>query len=228
MSSKRSDLESAQRVGEYLVTLYNADKKKLDQLMYDRPLGVVQKAEKAVFTRLREGWRIVDLHAQQFRAIVTRWLTATLTEDDYEVIATFVGQPESHFAYARRFLSRASLRRVLIEEIKKNKLEPFTRGYEELYHLMALDDCGRLQFKPRWCDFCRRLFLPKRRVIQKSCSRRCSQLLGYQRFVARQKAAAEQALREAWEPHQGSGPGQEEAASVKAARPPRTPTTARR
>lgn len=73
-----------------------------------------------------------------------------------------MAQHDSTSMHARRFLTRRSFRCVLIEQIKqikKNPLEPFTRGYRELYHMIALEDYGRRQFKPPWCDSCGRLFL---------------------------------------------------------------------
>lgn len=181
----RDNAEHRTRLGEFMIEVYNADKAALDRMMYGRGRrGLIEKFDRMIIPRLPEGMRPVDHHASRFRQIVDRWLQGQLTESDEDVIAAFLSLPMKHPIRVQRLL-----RRFAIGEFRKNPYEPLTRAYAELYQMMQLEEFSQLPFRPRFCEFCRRLFLPVRRTIQTTCSKRCAHMVRYRRYLDRQQAA---------------------------------------
>lgn len=174
------------RLGEYLVQVYNADKSGIDRLMYGNVKGLREQAEKAVFTRLPHGWRSVDLHIDHFRHIVDRWLERSLTTSDHDDIAVFVLNhrgPDTYEGQTYLRLNPGFMQRFLMREFKKNPLEPLTRAYWELHLLITAEGEGRRISMPRHCVQCNRLYLPIRTTLQTTCSPRCSQRGRYLRYL---------------------------------------------
>jgi len=196
----QQDRKSARegRLGEYLVQIFNMDDSSLIEFMHRDARGLIQNINKVGVPLLPRWLQRCTHYLREFRGTVNRWITGGLTPQDYDDILAFISDRLKGMNHTQKLLHprRPSVRRLLISQIKKNPLEPFTRAYLELYDMMQLEDRGPLQFRPRYCEFCHKLFLPIRPTLQKTCSKKCSHLRRYQTYVENLKKQGEKAFRE--------------------------------
>ncbi len=181
--------------------LYRArDSDGLKELFHEHAHGarlVLAKLNNLLGGTLVLGWKKTAVnHLTGYRTFVQRWLTGTLTEEDWLRAGQWVkpkgkGQAEKHpFEWLAARPARFSFEQWLIEQMKTNPYQPFEEGYRQVLILMTLERAGWLPFRPLFCGGCGTLLMPVRQA-QRFCSARCRfRVLQQQHRTARKKDAA--------------------------------------